>query len=109
MASAKRIPANIDKVLKDVYNRLLVGKSPKRFIAKVAKDMIDKKEFRSCLSTARRKGFSEGIDEERKKNEIARAARDKKNCRIPTLNRSFGGSCRYGSCHQIEFQDFANS
>lgn len=78
MANAKRIPANIDKVLKDVYNRLLVGKSPKRFIAKVAKDMIDKKEFKSCLSTARRKGITEGEENERKRNEIAGAARDKK-------------------------------
>ena len=60
MPSAKHIPANTDSVLKDVYNRLLVNKSPKRFIAKVAKDMIDRKEYRSCLSTARRKGLAEG-------------------------------------------------
>jgi hypothetical protein len=44
MPKAKRIPANIDKVLKDVYERLLVKHSPKRFIAKVARDMVDKRE-----------------------------------------------------------------
>ena len=60
MPTAKRIPTNIDKVLKDVYERLLVNKSPKRFIAKVAKDMVDKREISTRLGTARREGIAEG-------------------------------------------------
>ena len=60
MPTAKRIPANIDNVLKDVYERLLVNKSPKRFIAKVAKDMVDKREISTRLGTARREGIAEG-------------------------------------------------
>jgi len=62
MPTAKGIPANVDAVIKDVYERLLVGKSSKRFIAKVAKDMVDKREYRACLSTARRKGLEEGLE-----------------------------------------------
>ena len=60
MPTAKRIPTNIDKVLKDVYERLLVNKSPKRFIAKVARDMVDKREISTRLGTARREGIAEG-------------------------------------------------
>ena len=60
MPTAKRIPANIDKVLKDVYERLLVKKSPKRFIAKVARDMVDKREISTRLGTARREGEARG-------------------------------------------------
>ena len=63
MPTAKGIPANVDSVIKDVYERLLVSKAPKRFIAKVAKDMIDKREYMACLSTARRKGLEEGREE----------------------------------------------
>ena len=65
MPTAKRIPANIDSVLKDVYERLQVKNSPKRFIAKVAKDMVDKREISTRLGTARR----EGAEQERKKFE----------------------------------------
>ena len=39
--------------------------SPKRFIAKVAKDMVDKREISTRLGTARR----EGAEQERKKFE----------------------------------------
>ncbi len=60
MPKAKRIPANIDKVLKDVYELLLVKHSPKRFIAKVARDMVDKREISTRLGTARREGIAEG-------------------------------------------------
>ena len=62
MPTAKRIPANIDKVLKDVYERLLVKHSPKRFIAKVARDMVDKREISTRLGTARREGEANGIE-----------------------------------------------
>ncbi|MBR6455245.1 MAG: hypothetical protein IKS97_11875 [Fibrobacter sp.] len=48
----------------------MVKNSPKRFIAKVAKDMVDKREISTRLGTARR----EGAEQERKKFE----ARDKK-------------------------------
>ena len=67
MPTAKGIPANVDSVIKDVYERLLVSKSPKRFIAKVAKDMIDKRELSALMGTAHRKG----AEEERSKNEAA--------------------------------------
>ncbi len=62
MPTAKRIPANIDSVLKDVYERLQVKNSPKRFIAKVAKDMVDKREISTRLGTARREGEANGIE-----------------------------------------------
>ena len=105
LPTAKGIPANVDTVIKDVYERLLVGRSSKRFIAKVAKDMVDRKEHRACLSTARRKGLEEGrikgleegrlegreegINEERAKNEATNAARDS---RIADYLRSIGVS-----------------
>ena len=76
MPTAKGIPANVDSVVKDVYERLLVSKSPKRFIAKVAKDMIDKRELSALMGTAHRKGVEEGAEAERAKNETANAARD---------------------------------
>lgn len=63
--TAKGIPSNVDEVIKDVYERLLVGRSSKRFIAKVAKDMVDKREYMACLSTARRKGLEEGREKGR--------------------------------------------
>ena len=65
LPTAKGIPANVDAVIKDVYESLLVGRSSKRFIAKVAKDMVDRREHRACLSTARRKGLEEGRAEGR--------------------------------------------
>ena len=76
MPTAKGIPANVDRVVKDVYERLLVSRSPKRFIAKVAKDMIDKRELSALMGTAHRKGVEEGAEAERAKNETANAARD---------------------------------
>ena len=76
MPTAKGIPANVDSVVKDVYERLLVSRSPKRFIAKVAKDMIDKRELSALMGTAHRKGVEEGAEAERAKNETANAARD---------------------------------
>ena len=85
MPTAKRIPANIDSVLKDVYERLLVKNSPKRFIAKVAKDMVDKREISTRLGTARREGIAEGEAKANKKFE----ARDKK---ISNYLRSIGVS-----------------
>lgn len=69
MPTAKRIPANIDSVLKDVYERLQVKNSPKRFIAKVAKDMVDKREISTRLGTARREGIAEGEAKAKKKFE----------------------------------------
>ena len=78
MPTAKRIPTNIDKVLKDVYERLLVNKSPKRFIAKVAKDMVDKREISTRLGTARREGIAEGEARgEAKTNKILKFLRSK--------------------------------
>ena len=78
MPTAKRIPTNIDKVLKDVYERLLVKKSPKRFIAKVARDMVDKREISTRLGTARREGIAEGEARgEAKTNKILKFLRSK--------------------------------
>ncbi len=78
MPTAKRIPTNIDKVLKDVYERLLVNKSPKRFIAKVARDMVDKREISTRLGTARREGIAEGEARgEAKTNKILKFLRSK--------------------------------
>ena len=78
MPKAKRIPANIDKVLKDVYELLLVKHSPKRFIAKVARDMVDKREISTRLGTARREGIAEGEARgEAKMNKILKFLRSK--------------------------------
>lgn len=83
MPTAKGIPTNVDSVVKDVYERLLVSKAPKRFIAKVAKDMIDKREYMACLSTARRKGLEEGREKGREegREEGAEAERAKSEAR----------------------------
>lgn len=77
ISSAKAVPANVDDVLKDVYNRLLVSKSSKKFIEKVAREMVDKREFNACMSYARNEGLTQGLMEgesigaanERAKNE----------------------------------------
>jgi hypothetical protein len=46
-----------------------VKNSPKRFIAKVAKDMVDKREISTRLGTARREGIAEGEAKANKKFE----------------------------------------
>jgi hypothetical protein len=74
MPKAKRAPKGIDDVMDDVYERLRIGNATSKFIKKVATYMVTKEEIWTRLGTARR----EGAEMERKKNEVANAARDKK-------------------------------